>query len=475
MQPAPAIPPPEDEPQELARFRQEWLAELRRKAGPSTVSGKTDELASTSDVRGPTSIPAKYPVIPSTLPQVHSGPSSQTIAGIPPAVAKLSASSIEHASVPLSKHLRSALDVYRRAVEHEQRSELDEALALYRQAFRMDAHIDRVYQREEMLSSIRAAQAEPLQKTKSFAREEAIADELTTKARSWVLKAPGTRETVTVTGTIASLLAGFPPNLSFEPEIEEEPVHLQKLPDELLVMILRKLDPTTIERFASVSRKARVVSLDSTLWRNFVQMTYKPPQVPNSESMSLVVERCLSNYRRVFVEHPRIRLDGVYIAICQYVRHGLSENHWVNISHLVTYHRYLRFFPNGQVLSLLVNEDYTHQQIIPLLKPTLRMKGFFIGNWHLSGKTVQLTNLLDASGRFPLPSSDAPVSPESNDGAPYAFAMTLSLLSRPTGRWNRLDIKSYNSVKLETGEVNPIQMKNEHEFWFSKVRSYALY
>jgi hypothetical protein len=33
-----------------------------------------------------------------------------------------------------------------------------------------------------------------------------------------------------------------------------------------------------------------------------------------------------------------------------------------------------RFFPNGQVLSLLANEEHSPQQVIPLLKYTLRMK-----------------------------------------------------------------------------------------------------
>ena len=32
-----------------------------------------------------------------------------------------------------------------------------------------------------------------------------------------------------------------------------------------------------------------------------------------------VIDRHLSDYRRVYIEHPRVRLDGVYIAICHYV------------------------------------------------------------------------------------------------------------------------------------------------------------
>lgn len=48
-------------------------------------------------------------------------------------------------------------------------------------------------------------------------------------------------------------------------------------------------------------------------------MTYKPPQVLDVESMGVVVESYLSDFRRVFIEHPRVRMDGVYIATCHYV------------------------------------------------------------------------------------------------------------------------------------------------------------
>lgn len=46
-----------------------------------------------------------------------------------------------------------------------------------------------------------------------------------------------------------------------------EPIHITRIPDELLVYIFRYLDHGTIERFASVSRKARALTLDSTIWR----------------------------------------------------------------------------------------------------------------------------------------------------------------------------------------------------------------
>ena len=156
------------------------------------------------------------------------------------------------------------------------------------------------------------------------------------------------------------------------------------------------------------------------------------------------------------------------------------------------------------------------QQVVPLLKPTLRTKvsfftlchlsllslngrqGLYLGTWRLSGSTVHL-NLVDANERLPepLPPSFSPlismlerlqvsetshshrqhtfpnqVSTVNRQRTRYMFAMRLNLHSRPLGRWNRLNIESYDSVRLETGDVTPVALKHERPFWFSKVRSY---
>jgi len=143
--------------------------------------------------------------------------------------------------------------------------------------------------------------------------------------------------------------------------------------------------------------------------------------------------------------------------IVNYRRQGLSENAWVNISHLITYHRYLRFYPHGQVISLLANEEHDPQDMITKLRPTLRMKGFYIGTWKLSGLTVHISDLVDPS----------------NPTRRYSFQMTLTLRSRPLGRWNKLEFDEYESINIEDGEATALGLKNERPFWFSKVRSYS--
>jgi len=157
-------------------------------------------------------------------------------------------------------------------------------------------------------------------------------------------------------------------------------------------------------------------------------------------------------------------------------RFSLSLNLNSQVSHLITYHRYLRFFPNGQVLSLLSNEEQGLQQIISLLKPTLRMKGLFLGQWKLVGTTVRLSDLHDASGRFqlPAPTDSGSLDPPSGERAKYFFKMTLDLQTRPVGRWNKMVIHSYDSVNIGSGIVTPVVLKHGRPFWFSKVRSYVV-
>jgi len=225
--------------------------------------------------------------------------------------------------------------------------------------------------------------------------------------------------------------------------------------------------------------------LDSAIWRELVEMTYKPPQTPDESTADEIVENYAFDYRRMYIEHPRVRLDGVYIAVCHYIREGRSDHAWVNIRHLITYHRYLRFLPDGRVLSLLANEEVQPQEMIPLLKPTLRMAGFSIGSWRLDDATVFITDLVDASSKNtntlphglglgegyhdPVVVEHAP----SNFASRYVFQMTLTMRSRPMGRWNKLDFDQYDSVDLQTGDVIPLGLKHERPFWFSKVRSYV--
>jgi F-box protein 9 len=455
---------PDQEPAELARFREQWKAEVRERQA-ATSGAQTEPVTSTSSAERAIS-PARSDasVKTSTITNALSasrGPATYVAAGAPTVATHAS-----HGQSHLSPNLVHAVEVYRKAVFHEQQSQLDDALRLYRQAFRLDANVDRAYFIEEQRTQERSA-AKPGSHKK--VPSTVSVDGVTRDVQKLEVHLDNKDKSLVTSGVLAQVLKNFPENLVFEPEDEKEgPPPINLIPDELLLQILRILDYTTIERFAAVSRKARVLSLDSAIWRDFVQLAYKPPQIADEESIANVIELYNSDYRRAYIEHPRLRLDGVYIAVCHYMRMGSSENAWVNVTHLITYHRYLRFFPNGQVLSLLANEEWQPQTVIPMLKPNLRMKGFYIGNWSLSGSTVYITNLVEKH------LSHAHATAESQPNK-YFFQMTLALRSRPLGRWNKLDFIGYDSVNVEDGEAVPLPLKNERSFWFSKVKSWAGY
>jgi F-box protein 9 len=138
----------EDDTAELARFRQEWLAELRlRKAelsgtvadtGTGTGTGTVPISVESTRQSQPPLLGTKEP-IRQTLKENGSALAreavpSRCIRATHPALNKDGRIA---SSFQISKALESALNLYRRAVLHEQRSELDQALLLYRQAFRL--------------------------------------------------------------------------------------------------------------------------------------------------------------------------------------------------------------------------------------------------------------------------------------------------------------------------------------------------
>ncbi|KAH8104051.1 hypothetical protein BXZ70DRAFT_924156 [Cristinia sonorae] len=470
----PQPPPPPttttllDPEEQLAKFREEWKAEVRRRRGEATgitqpvlaEDGHTQPSGSGSSSAKGKELQQQQPAV--QIARVFE--ETQTPNHPKPVVTGRQQQQPEVVKVELVPRQRSALEVYQRAIACEQRGELDEALQLYRKAFRVYDDVDRLFTHmgeanvKALLGSFHTT-AGSGSRIKSK-RKMQITEEAVRPLDAFALDGktgPGLGGYIT--GTLAKILSGWEEPLRFLPEEgrEREPTPIAVVPDEVLVHILSMLDVSTLERFATVNRKARVLTLESSIWRAFVEDIYQPPQIGPDDAIPSLLPDYLLDYRRMFIEHPRIRLDGVYIAVLHYTRRGLSENAWVNISHLITYHRYLRFYPDGTVLSLLANEEVSPQQVIPIFKPSLRMKGFYIGNWRLLGTDVYITDLTD-----PTPSSNPPK---------YTFQMRLGLKSRPVGRWNRLDFVTYESVTVD-GEATPLLVKHDRPFWFSKVKSY---
>ncbi len=236
----------EQETDELRNFRENWKREV-------------DEKKSLQQSRQDLAEPAA-----AALPERSSTPE---------------ANSPHHSGVFRSRN--DALEVYSRAVKHEQAGELDDALRLYRQAFRTDSNVDKSYHLKEQ----RARNLEAISLTTTNVEENAenmaAVSIMNARSNSVVpgvvqMKPPSSLHHTErqVSGLLASILANFPMPLSFEPEDERALLPLQRLPDELLVHILRHLGAAAIECFALVSRKARMITLDATIWRSDLLLSF---------------------------------------------------------------------------------------------------------------------------------------------------------------------------------------------------------
>jgi F-box protein 9 len=116
-----------------------------------------------------------------------------------------------------------------------------------------------------------------------------------------------------------------------------------------------------------------------------------------------------------------------------------------------------------------------------------------MGTWELQGTTINIRTLLDAAYLSPhmcnLDLSGSPVKERSamehclrpnhlgthpSLPAPrYNFQMLLELRSRPLGRWNKLELRAYESVAADSGEICGLKLKNERNFWFTRVKSWG--
>ena len=247
----------DEESPELARFRKEWKEEVRQRTAEPT--------------RGQPSSPPENETLTTPTALTDDAPSTNRPTVQPPAVPSGSARDstttpghIFQGETQLGRSLARAVEIYRSAVRHEQDGLLDDALRLYRQAFRLDPNVDRAYFSEE----------QRLQRLLTTAQPGDDASRSTHQKTTSVEKGGVKLSTVTpqdhhhpASGILANLVADFPSNVTFTSDDERKSATLGLIPDELLLRILRSLDTTTIERFATACRKARVLSLDSLIWR----------------------------------------------------------------------------------------------------------------------------------------------------------------------------------------------------------------
>ena len=219
-------------------------------------------------------------------------------------------------------------------------------------------------------------------------------------------------------------------------------------------------------------------------------------------TLSLYTPSAHPTWKHMFRHRPRIRFNGCYISTVNYVRSGqLSTNQatWGGAPiHIVTYYRYLRFFRDGSVISLLTSNEpgevvhHLTPELLLLHRDSAASQSHFPsavmslaqrGRWHLShpvppGVTSASGNNNRHGGNAGAISGDDDVSIETEGvGSKYIFKMELGLRSAGksnVSRNNKLVWRSFFSYNKLTDDWGEFRLKNDKPYFFSRVRSYGL-
>jgi len=421
----------------------------------------------------------------------------------------------------------SALEHYEHAVEKEAQGHLGDSIRHYRQAFKLDDGVHEAYKRKHFPPS-------------AFAKQKASNPNPSNAAAT----VPGTdhhslRSEGALPPTLKQLVEGFSA-LRIEPVeaetslSEQQPCPIAELPEEILTQVLRGLavaDVASFVRTAQVCKRlAYLVFTEDSIWKRvaqgdefgFAAMHYSyaveiegdaltanddlarylgnydeqdtdaiPP--PTSEeravAFNLLSEQLLhtkysDSWRQLFRNRPRIRFNGCYISTVNYTRAGATSTNtltWGAPIHVVTYFRYLRFFRDGSVISLLTTTepaDVVHHLTKTNMHshhgsflPSSVMKDALRGRWRLTGPASGIVDSVTGE-----PENEGEVKVETEGVVPkYTYLMQLVLAHAGKGnRNNKLAWKDFWSYNKLTDDWGRFELRNDRAFYFSRVRSYGM-
>ncbi|KAH8434141.1 putative F-box protein (Pof7) [Aspergillus melleus] len=541
---------------ELESFRRQWREEVARRSRPTPPRPSQPRQTTTPSTARPSQFPpTRHEISERKEIEDEEGAASLDQGEIVQGVGQLNLSASDedafHSQTP-RKEPKSALEHFERAVEKEAEGNLGDSLQHYRKAYRLDSAVDKTY------------------RDKHFAwawKKPAQAPSAANKTAPTVQQSDDVPETLPTPELIASF--AHLPIPQAEPVIENTPpppCPIANVPSEVLVEILRHvalMDPASFCRTSLVCKRfAYHFANEQHIWKRLCQgsefgfkamhysfacdimghreYTLGPRYTLFPMDSSVQIPKPLSSWNEVFQMYPRIRFTGIYISTVNYTRPGAASSYqnvaWNSPIHIVTYYRYLRFYPDGTVVSLLSTVEPL--DLVPYISRENVMAARAVSHKQhhrhtseaghaLSGATepippVAMGALKQAQrGRWrlahPSPSSespeeDAPTDPisdflsstgktSSDDmldprdivietegvGPKYTYVLYLSLrstgtASRPnsgeappnTSKNTKLAWKGYWSYNKLTDDWAEFRLRNDRAFAFRRVRGWGM-
>ncbi|KAJ5151263.1 uncharacterized protein N7482_010515 [Penicillium canariense] len=535
-----------DDNAELESFRRQWREEVARRSKPTASDDAAPSITSPTRSLATRHPPTRHVASErKDLEEEGPAPASFDPEELAQQVGELSVAPEEDEEEDAFTRRaqlepNSALEHFERAVEKEAAGNLGDSLQHYRKAYRLDAGVDKAY-RNKHFAHVWKKPAQP------GPAGPAAAVPVTAPA-------PAEAEVIPTLELIESF--AHLPIPRADPIIEgtaPPPCPIANVPSEVLVEILRHIalrDPATFGRMALVCKRlAYHFAHEQHIWRRicqrpefgfhgmhyaFVCDTLGRPiytldgqrYTPFPTEVPAEIPKPLSSWSQVFQSYPRIRFTGIYISTVNYTRPGATSSFqnvsWNSPIHIVTYYRYLRFYPDGSVVSLLSTTEpvdvvphISKENIMAARVPSHRQHQRQTSDHgqSISGATEpippvamnalkhglrgrwRLTRPVDVSDRAPEQQKTSSLpnqSPESLDprdvivetegvDPKYVYTMHLSLRSPSSSKAHLNPSRntklvwrgfwSYNKITDDWGEFG---LRNDRAYVFRRVRGWGL-
>lgn len=224
---------------------------------------------------------------------------------------------------------------------------------------------------------------------------------------------------------------------------EQSPsVHLLSLPSEILFTVFSLCEAEQLSTLAQVSRGMLPYAYDPRHWRR-IAIKMWPKEAPH------LLERKLHQYktwRQLCTQRPRLRTNAIFVVRHQFAKTSsrFASEEPVAPVFLVTYHRFLRFYTDGTVVSLVSPE-----------MPHLVVRRVRRGRWASPGDKDQVSpsvgtyqfdeDALSVSLTLPM---CHPRFPDMRSGTVY---MHLNLSSTKSGAFDRLFLNQHYAIMDHNG------------------------
>ncbi|KAL1970133.1 hypothetical protein VTN77DRAFT_6538 [Rasamsonia byssochlamydoides] len=368
---------------ELESFRRQWREEVSRRTKAASTSKPPSQPSVSSSAREEHFPPTRHEVADRKEDAYEEDFGQHNYGEFVQQVGQLSLQTADEDTFQRApqREPRSALEHFEKAVQKEAEGNLGDSLSHYRKAYRLDSSVDQTYRK------------------KHFGSSKAPPSKDSNLSAATAKDTPDAREEGEPLST-PELILSFAnlPIPQAEPLIENTPpppCPISKVPSDVLIEILKHvalMDPASFCRMALVCKRfAYHFAHEQHIWKSLCQgrkfgfagmhysfgcdvtgnplHTLGPRFTPFPRGVPVQIPKPLSTWSQVFQTFPRIRFTGIYISTVNYTRPGAASScqniTWNSPIHIVTYYRYLRFYPDGSVISLLTTTEPT--EVVPYI------------------------------------------------------------------------------------------------------------